>query len=340
MVRFGVAGFGRHAVQRLMPGFANAQHCRVIALSRRDIHRAQDSARQYGIPLAFASTAELCACPEVDAVFVASPDALHKTDVLEAVRHRKPVLVEKPMAMNGSEARAMVDAAREAGVLLGVAHHMRFEHSVHWFREKIAEAAIGRPLLATGTFIVPMLSSRRTWAQDPTLATGGPLADLGVHLIDTLRYILDDQVESVTMQAQYDSHSVLEASAAGELRFSRGTLASVSVSGRGTYQSIIEIVGETGVLSAVNALNVERPVMLELRRGFEVVERTEVANGDVYTLQLDAFAAAAENGGKFLISGAEGLRNQLILDAAFRSIKSGKVERVDSAGDLGSSAVS
>lgn len=328
MVRFGIAGFGHHAMKRLMPGFARAQRCRVSALSRRDLQHAQDSAREFGVPHAFTSTAELCACPEVDAVFVASPDAIHRADVREAVRNRKPVLVEKPMAMNGGEAREMVDAARNAGVLLGVAHNMRFEHSVQWFRQKMNEGAIGQPLLARAAFVAPMLSSPRSWVQDPRLATGGPLADLGVHCIDTLRYILDDQVESVTMQALYDSHSVLEASAAGELRFSRGTLANVSVSGRGTYQTGVEIIGETGVLSAINALNVEHPVMLELRRGFERVEQAEVTNHDAYTLELDAFAAAVEGRGEFPISGEEGLFNQLVLDAAFRSIKSGASERI------------
>ncbi len=217
---------------------------------------------------------------------------------------------------------------------------MRFEHSVEWFRARVLAGAIGAPLLARATFVVPMLTSPRAWAQDPMLATGGPLADLGVHCIDALRYILDDEVQSVTMQAQYDSHSVLEASAAGVLRFSHGTLADVAVSGRGTYQSLLEVVGEGGVLSSVNALNVEHPVRLELRRGFDILEQQEVMNDDAYTLQLDAFAAAVEEGREFLISGEDGLRNQLVLDAAFGSIKSGKTETVVLAGDLLSSPFS
>ena len=331
MVRFGIAGFGHHAVKRLMPAFAKAQRCRVTALSRRDPQRAQDSARQFGIAHAFTSTAELCACPEVDAVFVASPDALHLPDVLEGVRHRKPVLVEKPMARNGAEAAHMVRAARDAGVLLGVAHNMRFERSVQWFRQRVQEGVIGHPVLARATFVAPMLSSPRRWVNDPKLATGGPLADIGIHCIDTLRYILGDQIESVTTQAQYDSHSVLEASALGVMHFSRGTLASMAVSGRATYQTIVEIIGENGVLSAVNALNVESLVTLELRRGLEIVERMEVLNGDAYTLQVDAFAAAVEEGRDFEVSGEEGLRNQLVLDAAFRSVRSGKVEFVRTA---------
>lgn len=326
MVRFGIVGFGHHAVKRLMPGFAAAKKCRVTALSRRDAQRAQASAEQYGIAHAFTSTEELCACPDVDAVFIASPDALHLADVLTAVSHRKAILVEKPMAMNTAEAEQMLEAARSAGVLLGVAHNMRFEHSVRWFHQRVQEGAIGKPLLARATFVAPMLQSPRVWVHDPKLATGGPLADIGVHCIDTLRYVLADEVESVMFKAEYDSHSALEATAAGVLRFSRGVLANVAVSARGAYQSLLEVAGETGVLSAVNALNVEHPVTLELRRGFEVAERVEAHNGDCYTLQVEAFAEAMEKGRKFEITGEDGVRNQLILDAAFRSIKSAKDE--------------
>jgi 1,5-anhydro-D-fructose reductase (1,5-anhydro-D-mannitol-forming) len=330
MVRFGIAGFGHHAVKRLMPGFARAERCRVTALSRRDAQRARESARQFGIAHAFSSTAELCACPGVDAVFIASPDAFHLADVLEAIRYHKPALVEKPMAMNAFEANAMVDAARSAGVLLGVAHNMRFEHSVQWFRERVAAGAIGKALLARAAFAAPMLTSPRTWVNDPKLATGGPLADIGVHCIDTLRYVLADEVESVVMQTHYDSHSPLEAWAAGVLRFRGGPLANVSVSARSPYQTLLDVIGENGVLSAVNALNVEEPIALELRRGFDVIERKEVLNDDSYTLQVDAFAAAIEERREFRIPGEEGLRNQLVLDAAFRSAKSGRVESVES----------
>ena len=214
MIRFGIVGFGLHAVKRMMPGFQRASRCRVVALSRRDLRQAQVSARQFQIEHAFASTADLCACPDVDAVFVSSPDALHCADVLTAVQHRKPVLCEKPMTMNAAEARTMVEAARNAGVTLGVAHVMRFEESVKLIRERIAAGAIGQPKMARADFFAPMLTSARTWLNDPKLATGGPLADLGVHCVDTLRFVLDDEVRSVSARAHYDSHGVMEASAA------------------------------------------------------------------------------------------------------------------------------
>jgi 1,5-anhydro-D-fructose reductase (1,5-anhydro-D-mannitol-forming) len=326
MIRFGIAGFGLHAVKRLMPGFDNARNCKVTALSRRDPEQARESAREFGIEHALTSTSELCACPEVDAIFIATPDAMHLADVLEAVRHRKPVLVEKPMAMNAEEARVMVDAAREAGVLLGVAHVMRFEESARWFRDRVSSGAIGKPVLARADFVAPLLTSARTWINDPRLATGGPLADVGVHCFDTLRYILNDEVQSVMAQATYDSHWVVEASGATLFTFVSGALATMSVSARAPYQTLLEVIGEDGILSAVNALNVEHPITLELRRGFDVIERKEVVNDRAYTAQVEAFADAIESSKPFEIPGEEGLQNQLILDAIFRSVKSGESE--------------
>src|SRR6516165_2601585 len=224
MIRFGIAGCGLHAVKRLMPGFADARNCRVTALSRRDLRSAQASAQEFGIAHAFTSTAELCASPEVDAVFIATPDAIHLPDVLEAVKYGKPALVEKPMAMNADESRQMVMAARSAGVPLGVAHVMRFEESIRWFKEKVSSGAIGTPVLARASFVAPLLSSLRTWIDDPRLATGGPLADVGVHCLDTLRYVLGDEVESVMAQAHHIAQWQVEATGTTLFQFARGTL--------------------------------------------------------------------------------------------------------------------
>jgi 1,5-anhydro-D-fructose reductase (1,5-anhydro-D-mannitol-forming) len=328
MIRYGIVGFGLHAVKRVMPGFHRASRCRAVALSRRDLGQAQASARQFQIEHAFTSTSDLCSCPDVDVVYVCSPDALHCADVLIAVQYRKPILCEKPLAMNADEARTMVKAARQAGVTLGVAQVMRFEESVRLIRERIKEGAIGRPQVTSASFFVPMLTSARTWATDPKLAAGGPLSDIGAHCIDALRFVLSDEVRAVSARAHYDSHSALEASAVAVLEFNGGTLGTVSVSGRSPYQTHLEVAGEEGRLSAQYALTIERPVTVELRRGFEVVESREISNADAYAVQVDAFAAAIEAGREFEVPGEEGVKNQLILGAAYRSVKSGKTEFV------------
>ena len=332
MVNFGIVGFGLHAVKRLMPGFALAKNCRVSALSRRDLARAQESARQYGIPLAFDSAEKLCRSPQIDAVFVATPNAFHLQDVLTAAACGKPVLCEKPMAIHADECRQMVEAARKADVLLGVAQVFRFEDSTAWFRQHVAAGNIGKPVFARSEFSFPAAHGHaRTWINDLAVAGGGPVADVGVHCVDALRFILQDEVLRVcALEIPGNAPGNVEAGATLLLEFSRGTLATVMVSFRAEYRTPFELVGETGVLRADDALNVERPIHLELRRGGAVVETNTVSNQLAYARQVDAFAAAVEGIAEFPIPGEEGWRNQKILDAAYRSMNSGRTEEVGS----------
>jgi predicted dehydrogenase len=330
MVRFGILGFGLHGHKRLMPGFALAQNCRVTALSRRSLDKAQESARQHDIPLAFDSAEELCRCTEVDAVFVTTPNACHLADVLLAIRCGKPVLCEKPMGVNADECRKMVEAARQAGVLLGVAQVFRFEESAAWFRRQVASGQIGRIVFARSEFSFPAGPEHpRAWINDPAVAGGGPIADVGVHCIDSLRYILQDEVVRVSARGFHNSGSGgVEAAAALTLEFSHGTLGAVLVSFRSPYRTPLELVGETGVIRGDDVLNVERPIMLERRRAGSVAETESVSNHYAYARQVDAFAAAVEGTATFPVPGEEGWQNQAILDAAYRGLKSGMVEEV------------
>src|SRR6266550_38801 len=331
MIRFGILGFGLHAAKRLMPGFALAQNCRVTGLSRRSLEKAQESAHEWKIPFAFDSAEALCRSPEVDAIFVTTPNSCHLQDVLLAVENGKPVLCEKPMGINADECRRMVEAARKANLLLGVAHVFRFENSTARLKERIAAGQIGRLIFARSEFSFQAAGGHpRTWLYDPAVAGGGPIADVGAHSVVALRYILQDEVLRVSARGMHDHESgELEAAAALILECSRGTLASVLVSYRAGYRTPIEVVGENGALRADDGLNVEHPITLELRRDGAVVERETVSNRGAYARQVDAFAAAVEGTSEFPVPGEEGWQNQEILDAAYRSLKSGRAEPVE-----------
>ena len=317
-----------------MPGFALAQNCRVTALSRRSMGKALESARQHNIPLAFDSAEELCRSAEVDAIFVTTPNACHLADVLVAVACGKPVLCEKPMGVNADQCRKMVEGARNAGILLGVAQVFRFEESAAWLRQRVAAGQIGRIVVARSEFSFPGGPGHaRAWINDLAVAGGGPIADVGVHCIDSLRYILGDEVVRVSARGIQDGGSgELEAAAVLTLEFSRGTLGTVLVSFRAEYRTPLELVGETEVLRGDDVLNVEHPIALELRRAGSVAETEPVSNQYAYAKQVDAFAAAVEGRAKFPVPGEEGWQNQVILDAAYRGLKSGKVEEVGRVG--------
>jgi predicted dehydrogenase len=326
MINYGIVGFGLHGVKRLMPGFALAQNSRAVALARRNQGRAEKSAQEYKIPHAFSSVEELCRCPEVDVVLVTSPNSCHLVDVLTAIRCGKPVLCEKPLAMDAAEAEQMVAAARKANVLFGVAHVFRFCESTGWIRERIASGQIGTPTLARAefSFFAPP-DHPRSWLHDRSVAGGGPVADIGVHCIDTLRFVLQDEVVRVTALGGADKRSGdVEAAGVIALEFAKGTLATVAVSYRAEYHTNVEVHGDGGSLVSDKGLAVDFPVTVKLVRSNHSVDQETVSNHTAYAKQVDEFSAAIEGKAKFRAPGEEGWQNQLILDAAYQSIATGK----------------
>jgi predicted dehydrogenase len=330
MLRYGIAGFGRHAVKRLMPGFAGAKLCRVTALWRQDPAAAKASAATYNIPHAFSSVETLCRCAEVDVVFVASPDALHLEHTLLAFEHGKHVLCEKPMAMNTAECRRMLEAAVRAGKLLGVAHVFRFEESVRIARELVASGELGEISDARSEFHYPAVGHPRSWIADAALACGGPVADVGVHCIDVLRWVLGSEVQTVKMTGRKDEHSgTFEAAGTLTLGFANGVAGTVDVSAREAYRTPLTINGSKASFIANDGLTVDKPITLEVRYSDGRTRRfKDVSNEAAYAKQVDAFAEALIGGSPFLAPGLEGLRNQMVLDAAYRSWKTGQLEEV------------
>ncbi len=330
-IRFGILGYGLHAQYRLLPSFARCEASEFAGLYRRDPAKAAESAKQAGVP-AFASAAALCASPEIDAVFITSPDAVHLEDAEIAFAHGKAVLCEKPLTATTAQAEAMLAAASKAGVLFGVAHHYRWARSVNEMRTRIAAGEIGEVRTAHAEFNYAAQNSRRTWITDPTLAAGGPIGDVGVHCIDTLRYMLGADVQSVATLATQDERSgPVEASANLQLEMTANIIASVSVSARAAYRTVLEVVGSEGTLLAENGMTVDWPVDVTLRRGGELVDLRRFNNADAYALMMDNFARAMRGSDQeepFAGPGAEGVRNQHILDAAFRSWRSGQREPV------------
>jgi 1,5-anhydro-D-fructose reductase (1,5-anhydro-D-mannitol-forming) len=334
MVRYGILGFGHHGERRLAPAFEHTQRSQLAGIWRRSQDRARENAEHFHIPNVFASPEELCASSAIDAVFVASPDALHCEHTLLALRNGKAVLCEKPLAMSAAEAVRMANAARAANRAFGVAQNFRYNLSIERMRARVAEGAIGTPVFASAHFCFLSRNSPRTWINDAGMACGGPIGDVGVHAIDALRFLLQQEVLAVSTLARGSEPQLpssareLEESAAITLEFSLGVLASIHVSFRAQYRTLIEVVGEDGVLTVESGLTVDRPVTIVHHAGGKVLDQEVLSNSDAYSRMLDAFSAAVEGTGTFASTGEDGVQNQRILDAAFRSWHSGCRERI------------
>lgn len=328
-LRFAILGFGHHAVRRLMPAFARSEQAAVAGIWRRDQTAAGENCMAYSVPHCFTTREELCASPDVDAVFITSPDAMHLDDALLALKHGKAVLCEKPLAMNAEEAEAINAAAKVAGVVFGVAQNFRYNRSVNFMRERIAAGLIGVPQHAQSQFCYAAQNAPRKWIADGSVACGGPIGDVGVHSIDALRYILQADVKSISTLAARDQLSGdVEAFAAMQLEMTGGIFAHVISNARTPYRTLLEVTGSDGVLTAENGFSVDRPIEVVHRKSGQIAGTTVIDNGDGYVLMIDSFAAKVRSQGQFAASLEDGVRNMRILDAAYRSWRSGRRELV------------
>jgi predicted dehydrogenase len=162
----------------------------VAAANWREPSLAKLAAR-HGIPRTTTDWRELVADPGVDAVVVATPNALHAEQAIACLRAGKHVLVEKPMARDLAEADAMLAAEAASRARLMVAHCWRFHPDVLALRARVAAGELGEVVKTRG-YGAHARWGPSGWFTDPELAGGGALLDMGVHAIDTARFLLGD----------------------------------------------------------------------------------------------------------------------------------------------------
>jgi predicted dehydrogenase len=170
---------------------ARAQHAEVMVVAGRDTHRAAAFAATQGIGRSTDDWREAVTADDVDAVVIGTPNALHFAQAMEAIAHGKHVLVDKPMTATVAEAALTAEAARRAGVTLLVGHMWRYRDEVVAIRDRIARGDIGRPVRTRG-YGIHAGWGPSGWFTDPAQSGGGALIDMGIHAIDTARFLLGD----------------------------------------------------------------------------------------------------------------------------------------------------
>ena len=163
----------------------------LVAVANHREETARSFAAEHGIGRVTTDWEALARDPEVDAAVVATPNALHAPQSIALLEAGKHVLVEKPMAISVAECDAMLDASRRSGAALMVAHCWRFRDEVIALRDRIASGELGE-IVKTRGYGVHAGWGPSGWFNDEALAGGGALPDMGVHAIDTARFLLGD----------------------------------------------------------------------------------------------------------------------------------------------------
>lgn len=320
---WGLVGLGRIAKREIAPAIGSAANSSLVGVVSRDSARAAEFARDHGARHAYDDYDALLGNADVDAVYIATPNALHVDQVLAAAKAGKHVLCDKPLALTVPDAERVISACADAGVRLGVTFQSRNYEGMADVRRLVADGSIGRVVLAQ----VEMSAGRTLlggWRTDPSLAGVGSMNNIGVHGYDLLRYLLDAEVVEATALLDAEPGFELETTALALLRFANGALAYVNANqSTPHHQPDVVLYGTEG---RVVGRNVSRP---NLDGTFTVTTekgetRREVSTAGGYEATVATFADAVLAGREPSPSGQDGLRSVALTDALSRSAREGR----------------
>jgi predicted dehydrogenase len=320
-VRWGILSTAGIATGKVIAGIRRADRCEVVAIASRDGERARMVAASLDIPRAHASYEALLADPGVDAVYIPLPNHLHPEWTVRAARAGKHVLCEKPLAMTSAEARAMVAACSDAGVLLMEAFMYRLHPSWVAARDLVASGRIGRLVAVDSWFSY--------FNDDPANIRnireygGGALYDIGCYSVNLSRMLFGSQPTRVQAAITRDPASGVDVLTSGILEFPAG-VATFTCSTRMEPDQRVDLYGTEGRIAIHIPFNIppDRPTKLSVFAGGDPpvnpgVEEITIAARDPYAVEAEGFAAAILDGAPVPTPPDDAVANLEVMEAVF-----------------------
>lgn len=269
----------------------------------------------------------------VDALVVSTPNYLHAPQTIAALNAGVHVMVEKPMAMNAAEAEQMCAAADKSGALLMVAHCWRFHPEVQWLKRQSDK--LGK-IIRTKAYSVHVGWGPSGWFAQKQLAGGGAMADMGVHALDTTRFLLGDP-RPVSVYAKIGTHyGDYDVDDTGVIivEWDNGTTSYIET---GWWQPHSDSPEAGAQLYGLHGFGSVFPTRLELPNQAE--HKIEIVDGgfgtseshqpqSLYDAQLEYFVECVKKNQTPVPGGLEGWTNMKVVDAAYESSRTGKVVEV------------
>ena len=246
-LRLGIAGLGR-AFTVMLPTFIHDPRIRLAGATDPFLPARARFESDFGAP-AYESIEALCAAPDIDAIYIATPHQFHAEHVCLAVAHGKHVLVEKPMAITIAGCTQMIDAANAAGVHLIVGHSHSFDTPIQRLRQLLDSGVYGSVRMITAVNFTDFLYRPRRPEELDTRAGGGVVHSQAAHQIDVVRLLGGGLVKTVRAHTgAWDAYRPTEGAYSALLAFEGGAFCSATYSGYGHYDSdvLMDHIGESG----------------------------------------------------------------------------------------------
>ncbi|HEY9649673.1 MAG TPA: Gfo/Idh/MocA family oxidoreductase [Coleofasciculaceae cyanobacterium] len=329
------------------------QKGQVVAVIEKFADKAAAFAQKFSIANQYATVEEALAGTKLDALIIGTPNFLHASQAIAALNAGIPVLVEKPMALNATEAEPMLEASIRANAVLMVGHCWRFDEETRWLKEHTSQ--LGQ-IIRTKGYGVHVGWGPGGWFTQKNLSGGGAIADIGIHAIDTARFLLGDP-QPVSVFARMGTHYKdcdVDDTGVIIINWDNGATSYIESGWCQPYadgpQASTQLYGTKGFgqlfptrlllpnLKPQNSLVKLLPTRLrsklrrkdveELKSGFKFPRKDHYPQA-MYDRQMAHFFECIQTNRTPSPGAAEGLVNMKIVDAAYESAKTGEVVQLN-----------
>lgn len=331
-IRYAIVGLGWIAQEDVMPAFANTPNSEMTALVSNDPEKLAQLSEQYGIQnlYSYDEYEDCLNSGEIDAVYIALPNHLHRDFATKAAQAGIHVLCEKPMAVTVAECEEMIQAAKESHVKLMIAYRLHFDRSTLEAINTVQSGQIGEPRIFNSVFTQPVADGN-VRVEEPIEHGGGTVYDMGVYCINAARYLFGAEPIGVIALSANNGESRFEKideMTSAILKFPGERLATFTSSFGASSVSTLQVIGTKGDLKMQSAYGIQGELKHEITIEQETQERSFKA-GDQFGAEILYFSDCIITGREPEPSGEEGLADVRIISAIYESAKTGQPVKLE-----------
>ncbi|BBJ28685.1 Gfo/Idh/MocA family protein [Athalassotoga saccharophila] len=315
-MRWAIVGFGSISKNRFLPALREAGGTLVSVVTSHP-----EAVKIDGVKV----VTRVADLKDVDVVYIATPNAFHMDQTIECARLGINVFCEKPVGMNAKEAYKMAEFCDKVGITFGVAHMGRF-NSYNILAKKILDShELGEIGIIKASFSF-VNKERNKWRYDLSLSGGGAIMDIGIHLINTLRFMLGSnvvEIESINDNLNY----AVDQNAASIMKFSNGSIALVDASFNTYASASFEFRGDKGMMYVMDTLFQDYVGRVIIAKDGTFQLRDSI-DKNPYVLEIEDMEKAVKNHARPATDGWEAFEDMKVVDAWYESAKTEKKVRI------------
>ncbi len=335
---YAIVGLGHLSLDQILPAMAVSKYCRATALVSGDPEKARKIAAQYGIAddhvLDYAGYEKLKNMTDVEAIYIVLPNSMHKEFVVRGAAIGKQILCEKPMATSAADCETMIAACKRANVKLMIAYRQQYEPMNRTLGDAIKNGKLGklRSMVSTNS---QAEGDPTQWRLNHALAGGGCMPDVGIYCLNAARFLSREDPEEVfatTIQPKDDPRfKEVESHCSFVLKFPSGFVATCTTAYDVHRSTFLRLEGTDawGEMSPAFGYHGSKLKFgrLDEQKKDETTEPS-IPDKDQFALEMDHFAECVRTGKTPRTPGEEGLQDQRVIDAIYKSAATGKAVRV------------